>query len=67
MSRKAVTKAALRRAFEILEERGRVVTALTEHPDGSVTFGLTDGASTTLPSASDSEAEAAWDKALGLR
>lgn len=65
MTRRAtVTKAQLRRVLDVLEERGRTVAEVIE-AHGEIRMRLTDGTDADLPSADQAEAE--WDKALGLQ
>lgn len=64
MSRKAVTKAELRRLLDVLAERGKTVAEVIQG-GGELRLRLTDGTDAPLPSADQAEAE--WDKALGLQ
>jgi hypothetical protein len=65
MKRPSVTKAQMTRALAVLEAAGKTVADVILLPDGSWRLRLTDGGGSILPSPDQAEAE--WDKALGLR
>jgi len=61
MSRRAVTKAELRRVLDVLAERGKTVAEVVSE-GGAVRLRLTDGGDVPLPSPDQSDS--AWEKAL---
>lgn len=65
MTRRAVTQAQLQRAVKAFEAMGKTVAGLRLRPDGSWDLRLTTDGDADLTSAEQAEAE--WDKALGLQ
>lgn len=65
MSRRAVTCAQIKRTVKAFEAMGKTVAGAVLRPDGSWEVRLTDGTGATLPS--PEQAEADWDRALGLQ